>query len=196
MSREVYSEAEQSLKEGGRYMVSASIKTAKFTLKEFDKLCRFIARCISGKDKVIMGKQSLKDLISHGNKVVEIGADMPTPEEMLADGAAPDKYSWGKDMLKGFEKYADEYGINYSILQEKSLKGEKTFHVFFEGKDASIVGKCLQDYMKDQAKRKSRPSILQRMKSYQERISEQQTHSRQRVNGDKIKDKVPRHEER
>lgn len=134
MPRELYSEAEQSLKSGGKYIVSASIKTAKFTLKEFDHLCRFIARCLSGKDKIIMGKQSLKELMSHGNKVVEIGVDPPKPDEMLQDGAQTNTLSWNKSMVKGFEKYADRYGINYTILKENSQKGANTFHVFLKAR--------------------------------------------------------------
>ena len=58
---EMYSEAEQTMRSGGKYMVSASIKASKFTLKQFDKLCRFIARCLSGKEGLKIGKQSLKD---------------------------------------------------------------------------------------------------------------------------------------
>lgn len=195
MPGELYNEAEQSLKSGGKYMVSASIKTAKFTLKEFDQLCRFIARCLSGKDKIIMGKQSLKDLMSHGNKVVEIGVDPPKPDEMLQDGAQTHTLSWDKSMVKGFEKYADRYGINYTILKENSQKGADTFHVFFEGKDAAIVNICLQNYLKDKVKTQNKKSIAQRIKSYQEKAAERMA-DRKLFKGDKIKDKVPHHGER
>lgn len=195
MPRELYSEAEQSLKSGGKYMISASIKTAKFTLKEFDQLCRFIARCLSGKDKIIMGKQSLKDLMSHGNKVVEIGVDPPKPDEMLQDGAQTNTLSWDKSMVKGFEKYADRYGINYTILKENSQKGADTFHVFFEGKDVAIVNVCLQNYLKDRVKTQNKKSIAQRIKSYQEKAAERMA-DRKLLRDDKIKDKVPHHGER
>lgn len=195
MPRELYSEAEQSLKSGGKYMVSASIKTAKFTVKEFDQLCRFIARCLSGRDKVKMGKQSLKDLMSHGNKVVEIGVDPPKPDEMLQDGTQSNALSWNKSMIKGFEKYADQYGINYTILEEKAKKGANTFHVFFEGKDAAVVSMCLQNYMKDRAKNQNKKSVAQRIKSYQERVADRIA-DHKLLKSDKIKDKVPHHGER
>lgn len=195
MPRELYSEAEQSLKSGGRYMISASIKTAKFTLKEFDQLCRFIARCLSGKETAKIGKQSLKDLISHGNKIVEIGVDPPKPDEMLQSGTQTNTLSWDKSMVKGFEKYADRYGVNYTILKEKSQKGASTFRVFFEGKDAAIVNVCLQNYLKDRVKTQNKKSIVQRMRSYQEKVADRMA-DRKLFKSDKIKDKVPHHGER
>ncbi|MCD7725855.1 MAG: PcfB family protein [Clostridiales bacterium] len=191
MPGELYSDAEQSLKSGGKYMVSASIKAAQFTLKEFDALCRFIARCISGKDRNKIGKQNLKDLMSHGNKVVEIGKEPPKPEEMAGQTTQPDTFSWDKGMIKGFEKYADKYGINYTVLQETTAAGEKSFRVFFEGKDASVVNLCLQNYLKDKVKTQGKKSIAHRLNSYQERIA-----GRMEVMKNRIKDKVPQHGER
>lgn len=195
MPGEIYNDAEQTLKSGGKYMVSASIKTAKFTLKEFDQLCRFIARCLSGKERVKMGKQNLKDLMSHGNKVVEIGVDAPKPEEMLQGNTPSDDLKWDKGMVKGFEKYADKYGINYTILKENSPRGENMFRVFFEGKDAAIVNLCLQNYLRDRVKSQNKSNIVQRLKSYQERIADRMA-DRKLMKGDKIKDKVPQHGER
>lgn len=196
MPAELYSEAEQSLKSGGRYMISASIKTAKFTLKEFDKLCRFIARCLSGKETAKIGKQSLKDLMSHGNKVVEIGVDPPKPDELLNGNTQSNTFSWDKGMVKGFEKYADQYGINYSILKKTTQKGETAFHVFFEGKDAAIVNLCLQNYLKDRIKSQNKKPITQRLKSYQERISERMADLTHSLGNNKVTDKVPHHGER
>lgn len=195
MPRELYSEAEQSLKSSGKYMVSASIKAAKFTVKEFEKICQWIEQCLSGKNKDKIGKQSLKDLISHGNKVVEIGVDAPNPEEMLNGNTQSNSLSWDKKMIKGFEKYADKYGINYTILEEKKKGKGSEFHVFFEGKDASVVNQCLQNYLKDRIKQRGKGAISDKIKSNQERVVDRKP-EQEVMRTDKLKDKVPQHGER
>ena len=190
---EMYSEAEQTVRSSGKYMVSASIKASKFTLKQFDKLCRFIARCLSKKEGLKIGKQSLKDLMAHGNKVVEIGVDPPKPEE-IAKQSEENDLTWDKGMVKGFEKYADQYGINYSILKE-DVDGENRFRIFFEGKDASVVNRCLQNYLKDRMKERNKKAMKEKIHEFHEQVQERKDDivaSRT----DKIKDKVPQHEER
>ena len=190
---EMYSEAEQTMRSGGKYMVSASIKASKFTLKQFDKLCRFIARCLSGKEGLKIGKQSLKDLMAHGNKVVEIGVDPPKPEE-IAKQSGENDLTWDKGMVKGFEKYADQYGINYSILKE-NVAGENRFRIFFEGKDASVVNRCLQNYLKDRMKEHNKKAMKVKIHEFNEQVQERKDDiAASRT--DKIKDKVPQHEER
>lgn len=194
MPQEVYSEMEQSLKSGGQYMVSASIRASKFTVKEFDKLCKWIHDRLSGKNQTKIGRQSLKSLLSHGDKIVELGVEALKPEEAGKSDTQQEGLSWDKSMIKGFEKYADKYGVNYSILKEKGEGGETTYHVFFEAKNSTVVNKCLSSYLKDRVKQKSRRPLLDRFKFHQKEVMDRTEHERSK--DDKIKDKVPHHEER
>ena len=194
MPQEVYSEMEQSFKSGGKYMVSASIKASKFTVKEFNKLCKWIHDRLRGKNQTKIGKQSLKSLLSHGDRIVELGVEAPKPEEAGKIDVQRDGLTWDKGMIKGFEKYADKYGVNYSILKEKGEGGETTYHVFFEAKDSTVVDKCLGDYLKDRVKQNSRRSLLDRFKFHQKEVINRTEHEHSK--DDKIKDKVPHHEER
>lgn len=188
----MYSEAEQTLKSGGKYMVSASIKSAKFTVKQFDKLCRFISKCLSSNENMKIGKQSLKDLMAHGNKVVEIGVDPPKPEE-VGSHTGDNDLTWNKGMVKGFEKYADQYGVNYSVLKE-NVNGENRYRIFFEGKDASVVNRCLQNYMKDRMKIRGKKAMNDKIKEFHERAQERIDDISK--SSDKVKDKVLQRDER
>lgn len=192
MPAQLYSEAEQVMRSGGRYMVSASIKASRFTVKHFIRLCRFISKCLSDKESSKIGKQSLKDLMSHGGKIVEIGVDPPKPEEMLKQTEGAD-LTWDKGMVKGFEKYADRYGINYTVLQENA-NGENRFRVFFEGKDAAVVNRCLQNYLRDRMKEQNKKSVKEKIHKFNEQVKTKEDISASR--SDKIKEKVPKHEER
>lgn len=195
MPQEVYSEMEQSLKSGGQYMVSASIKASKFTVKEFDKLCKWIRNRLSDRNESKVGRQSLKALLSHGNQVMEMGVAVPGPEDIGKADPKQEGLNWDKKMIKGFEKYADKFGVNYTILQEKDKNGDKTYHVFFEAKDAVAVSECLKSYLKnDRMKQQNRRSLMDRFRSHQKDVTERTEH--EHSGEDKIKDKVPHHEER
>lgn len=179
--------AENAFKEGGRYMISASIRATKFTIKEFKAVVVGICKILT--ENAELGRQSLKSLTAKGTKIEELGAD--TSGEGL---------QWNKGMIKGFEKYADKYGINYSVLKDtgkdKDSKVKATeYHVFFEGKDISVVNRCLQEYIKEQLQKKEKVSLTEKLKFFRGRSRDMDLdHKKER--GDKLKEKMPEHENR
>ena len=85
------------------------------------------------------GKQTVKDLIGQGQGVTNI------------DIAQTD--------LRGFERVARKYGIDYAIRKDPSVDPPK-YLVFFKAKDADGMTAAFKEYSAEVLKKADRPSVL------------------------------------
>ena len=64
--------------------------------------------------------------------------------------------------LKGFEKYARKYGVDYAITKDKSVFPPK-FLVFFKARDADAMTAAFNAYSAEVLAKSKRPSTLSKL---------------------------------
>lgn len=64
--------------------------------------------------------------------------------------------------LKGFEKYARKYGVDYAITKDKSVFPPK-YLVFFKARDADAITAAFNAYSAEVLAKSKRPSTLNRL---------------------------------
>ena len=64
--------------------------------------------------------------------------------------------------LKGFEKYARQYGVDYAITKDKSVFPPK-YLVFFKARDADAMTAAFNAYPAEVLAKSKRPSALNRL---------------------------------
>ena len=64
--------------------------------------------------------------------------------------------------LKGFEKYARKYGVDYAITKDKSVFPPK-YLVFFKARDADAMTAAFNAYSAEVLAKSKRPSTLNRL---------------------------------
>ena len=64
--------------------------------------------------------------------------------------------------LKGFEKYARQYGVDYAITKDKSVFPPK-YLVFFEARDADAMTAAFNAYSAEVLAKSKRPSTLSKL---------------------------------
>lgn len=64
--------------------------------------------------------------------------------------------------LKGFEKYARKYGVDYAITKDKSVIPPK-YLVFFKARDADAMTAAFNAYSADVLAKSKRPSTLSKL---------------------------------
>ena len=94
-------------------------------------------------DKEPSGKQTVKELLGQGQGVTNL------------DIAQTD--------LKGFERVARKYGIDYAIRKDASVDPPK-YLVFFKAKDADAMEAAFKEYSQRVLRKEERPSVLEQLR--------------------------------
>jgi hypothetical protein len=93
------------------------------------------------------GKQTVKELIGQGQGVTNIDI--------------------AKTDLRGFEKVARKYGIDYAIRKDSSVDPPK-YLVFFKAKDADAMAAAFNEYSQKALRKEERPSVLDQLRKFKE----------------------------
>ena len=127
----------------GLVLVSLGILTLLFPVGRHSKgkegVCNAGGSGRLNSEKGPTGKQTVKELIGQGQGVTNI------------DIAQTD--------LRGFERVARKYGIDYAIRKDPSVDPPK-YLVFFKAKDADGMTAAFKEYSAAVLKKADRPSVL------------------------------------
>ena len=97
-----------------------------------------------------VGKQYIKELIGQNQGVSSIDI--------------------AKTDIRGFEKYARSYGVDYAIVKDKT--GEIPKYVcFFKARDADALTSAFNAYTADVLKSKEKPSVLKQLSKLKEIVA-------------------------
>ena len=124
--------------------VNLAISTTKLTAREILRLALKGLSYIKRKSresaaKKPIGKQTIQQLIGQNQGVTNIDIS--------------------KTDLKGFEKYARKYGVDYAITKDKSVLPPK-YLVFFKARDADAMTAAFNAYSAEILAKDKRPSVL------------------------------------
>ena len=124
--------------------VNLAISTTKLTARGILRLALKGLSYIKRKSrksaaKKPIGKQTIQQLIGQNQGVTNIDIS--------------------KTDLKGFEKYARKYGVDYAITKDKSVLPPK-YLVFFKARDADAMTAAFNAYSAEILAKNKRPSVL------------------------------------
>ncbi|MCL2565876.1 MAG: PcfB family protein [Defluviitaleaceae bacterium] len=153
--------------------VAIAASAAKLTGRVLAKACMMVLEKIQeeySKSQAPHGKQSVKKLMNHGVATNSISLD------------------GGKRETELFDRMARKYNVDYAFHKTEPGK----YLLFFKANQADAITACFSEYSKCvMAQGKRRPSILQQLQKFAERITSRVQEPKQR---DRAKEAV--HDER
>ena len=121
--------------------INFAISTSKLTTQTIISAGRFLLEKYKQKQlnetSKVTGKQTIKELIGQNQGVSNLAVD-----------------STG---IKGFEKVARKYGVDFAIRKDKSHHPPR-YLVFFKARDADAITSAFQEYA-DKRMRRGKPSV-------------------------------------
>ncbi len=69
--------------------------------------------------------------------------------------------------IRGFDRVAARYNVDYAIQKDKSVEPPK-YIVFFKGRDADVIAKAFRDFCGVNEKAKNKVSLRERLKKLKE----------------------------
>ena len=82
-----------------------------------------------------------------------------TIQELIGQNQGVTNIDISKTDLKGLEKYARKYGVDYAITKDKSVLPPK-YLVFFKARDADAMTAAFNAYSAEILAKNKRPSVL------------------------------------
>lgn len=104
-------------------------------------------------------------------KVQEKPHGKQTVKELIGQDQGVTNIDISKTDLKGFEKIARKYGIDYAIRKDSSVHPPK-YLVFFKARDADAMTAAFNEYSQRVMQRDNRPSVLHQLRDLAVRIAE------------------------
>ena len=131
--------------------VALVINSAKLTGRLFIAAIRKFLEHNKNKNAVIPhGKQTVKQLIGQNQGVT-------TFESNDID-------------VKGFERYARKYGVDYAIKKVRDDTGKAKFIVFFKGRDKDAIDTAMREYVAKAMSPEKKPSIQKKLQEMGEKV--------------------------
>ena len=135
------------------------VNGSKFTGRMFKAA---IAKYMAHRKEVKHQKQQKRDtpVVPHGRQTVKqlIGQNQGVSNIELTDPS-----------IRQFDRIARKYGVDYAIKRDRSSDPPK-FLVFFKSRDADALTSAFNEYVGKKVKKASRPSVLQRLAHFKERV--------------------------
>lgn len=97
------------------------------------------------------GKQSVKNLIGQNRGVTNVEIE--------------------KTAIRGFERYARKYGIDFAITKDKSAIPPK-YMVFFKAQDSDALTAAFQEYSASVLQKGKKPSVLAQLHDLIQQVAE------------------------
>ena len=85
-----------------------------------------------------------------------------TSQQLIGQNQGVTNIDISQTDLKGFEKYARQYGVDYAITKDKSVFPPK-YLVFFKARDADAMTAAFNAYSAEVLAKSKRPSALNRL---------------------------------
>ena len=113
-------------------------------------LFKLIKKFLNSRKELKHGKQSVKQLARHNRGMSNIE---------ITD-----------DNIKGFERYARKYGVDFALKKDGS-KFPPTWFVFFKAQDTDAINAAFKEFTKNMMKRaKGAPSVIAQLGKFKELV--------------------------
>lgn len=115
-----------------------------------------------------------------------------TIKELMQDRAGLSNIEINDENIKGFEKTARKYGIEYALKKDSSMIPPQ-YLVFFKGKDADVIQMAFNEYVQKRLKAEERPSVRKKIQQFRGKTKAQDREHPEKVR-DKIQEKIKKRE--
>ena len=129
--------------------INLAISTTKLTARTVINAVR--AYLQNRNRHVPQGKQSIKKLVGQNKGVTNIEIE--------------------KTGIRGFERYAKKYGIDFAITKDKSAIPPK-YMVFFKAQDSDALTAAFQEYSASVLQKGKKPSVLAQLHNLIQQVAE------------------------
>ena len=127
--------------------VNLAISTTKLTVRTFVNVGKALLRGYQNP----RGKQSVKKLVGQNRGVTNVEIE--------------------KTAIRGFERYARKYGIDFAITKDKSVVPPK-YMVFFKAQDSDALTAAFQEYSASVLQKGKKPSVLAQLHNLIQQVAE------------------------
>lgn len=127
--------------------VNLAISTTKLTARTFVNVGKALLRARQNP----RGKQSVKKLVGQNRGVTNVEVE--------------------KTAIRGFERYARKYGIDFAITRDKSAIPPK-YMVFFKAQDSDALTAAFQEYSASVLQNGKKPSVLAQLHDLIQQVAE------------------------
>lgn len=127
--------------------VNLAISTTKLTARTFVNVGKALLRSRQNP----RGKQSVKKLVGQNRCVTNVEIE--------------------KTAIRGFERYARKYGIDFAITKDKSAIPPK-YMVFFKAQDSDALTAAFQEYSASVLQKGKKPSVLAQLHNLIQQVAE------------------------
>lgn len=140
-------------------IVALSVQATKFTARELKQLLvKFLTHESSDKGKTVTESE-----VKHGKMKLK---------ELNKDGAGLSNIEISDKTIGSFQKYANKYNVDFSLMKDKSVDPPK-YIVFFKSKDADQMNQAFKEYTKKELKKSEKKSIKEELKKNKELVKVQ-----------------------
>lgn len=121
-----------------------------------------IAKYMAHRREVKHQKQQKRDspVIPHGKQTVK---------QLIGQNQGVSNIEINDPSIREFDRIARKYGVDYAIKRDRSSSPPK-FLIFFKSRDADALTSAFNEYAGKKVRKASRPSVLQRLASFKERV--------------------------
>ena len=131
--------------------VNLAISTSKLSART---IVSAVKAYLNHRKNVKVKKEHEAEIPTHGKQTVK---------ELIGQGQGVTNIDIAKTDLRGFEKVARKYGIDYAIRKDSSVDPPH-YLVFFKAKDADAMTAAFNEYSQRVLRREERPSVLERLR--------------------------------
>jgi len=103
-------------------------------------------------------------------KAAEVPSGRQTVQELLGQNKGVTNIDIAQTDLRGFERVARRYGIDYAIRRDATVNPPK-YLVFFKAQDTDAMTAAFNEYSHRALQRSNRPSVLHQLRDIAARIA-------------------------
>ena len=89
-----------------------------------------------------------------------------TMRQLMKQNAGVSNIEITDSNIKSFERVARKYGVDYAVKKDKTLSPPK-YMVFFKSRDADALTAAFEEYTRNTARKRQKPSLIQHLHDIQ-----------------------------
>ena len=138
---------------------SLVIQTTKLTARTFKRLL----------EKALAEMEAQQRAAKQKRAVPKTYKGKQSVRQLVGQGAGVSNIEITDKNIKGFERTARKYGVDFAVKRDNNAQPPK-YLVFFKAKDADALIAAFTEYSQKRVKQHSKPSILARLSKFKELV--------------------------
>lgn len=138
---------------------SLVIQTTKLTARTFKRLL----------EKALAEMEAQQRAAKQKRAVPKTYKGKQSVRQLVGQGAGVSNIEITDKNIKGFERTARKYGVDFAVKRDNNAQPPK-YLVFFKAKDADALTAAFTEYSQKRVKQQSKPSILAQLSKFKELV--------------------------